>query len=87
MHLPSAAKLWHMPQPKVLPVPVPLLLLSEPLDVHAASYLAESARILSLSLISISSLINIITSPEHLFDIIIAHMFDNVNRNILVFYI
>ena len=59
MHLPSAAKLWHIPLLTVLPMPVALPLLSEPLEVHAASYLAESARILSLSLISISSLINI----------------------------
>ena len=86
MHLPSAAKLWQMPLLTVFPTPVPELLRLEPLEVQAASYLAESDKILSFSLMSKSSFINISDTfsltIERLFDSIIAHTFECVKREI-----
>lgn len=70
-------------------MPEPLLFLLEPLDVQAASYLAASDNILNFSLISISSFISILDIIslifEHLFDSIIAHMFEYVNRQLQEF--
>lgn len=70
-------------------MPEPLLFLLEPLDVQAASYLAASDNILNFSLISISSFISISDiislTFEHLFDNIIAHMFEYVNRQLQEF--
>lgn len=50
MHLPSAEKLWQIPHDTALPSPDPLLDLSDPLEVHATSYLAAAARIFSFSI-------------------------------------
>ena len=47
---PSAVKLWQMPTPPtVLPIPPAVLCRTVPLEEHETSYLADSARILSLS--------------------------------------
>ena len=42
MHLPSAAKLWHIPHAAALPIPSPPEARSVPLLVQATSYFAES---------------------------------------------
>ena len=55
MHLPSAAKLWQTPGRHVLPIAPLTPERLEPLEVHATSYFAESVRMLSLSIKSISS--------------------------------
>ena len=55
MHLPSAAKLWQIPQADALPVVPRFPLLSTPLDVQATSYFAASAKISSFSFMPISS--------------------------------
>jgi hypothetical protein len=47
MHRPSAANVWQQPPATALPIPF-LPGLSTPDDVQAASYLALSARIVSL---------------------------------------
>jgi len=53
MHLPSAAKLWHIPTPPtVFPTPLPSLRLTVPLDEHDTSYFAAAARIFSLPNVS-----------------------------------
>ena len=57
MHLPSAEKLWHIPDFLQFPIPVPSPCLSTPLDVQATSYLAASLKICSLSYIDICSCI------------------------------
>jgi hypothetical protein len=50
MQRPSAEKLWQMPILTVLPVMPALEPLLEPLEVQATSYLAESERMVSLSI-------------------------------------
>ena len=77
MHLPSAAKLWHIPQEAAFPMPSILPPLSTPLDVQAASYFALSPSILSFSKSS-----NPVTSQKKksnihsAFFIIAEHTFD-----------
>ena len=49
IHLPSAAKEWHIPQLAALPIPSLVFFLSLPLDEQDASYLAASERITNFS--------------------------------------
>ena len=49
MHLPSAVKLWQIPQPAAVPSVLFGLPRVVPLDAHETSYLAASARIFSFS--------------------------------------
>jgi hypothetical protein len=57
MHLPSAAKLWHMPGRQALPIAPLIPDRFEPLEVQATSYFAESVKMLSFSIRSISSFV------------------------------
>ena len=52
MHRPSAEKEWQHPAAMVDPIPLRRRPRSSPLEVQAASYLAASARIVSLSMSS-----------------------------------
>ena len=63
IHRPSAAKLWHIPLAHVEPILPFSAFLSTPLDVHATSYLAESASIFNFSSIEAFSSITITQSP------------------------
>ena|SRR5699024_5393489 len=87
IHLPSAEKLWHIPDLLQFPIPVPSPRRSTPLEVHATSYLAASVRILSLSynvisvcILSVISFSRPSVSISNICSIqILAHMFDFFN--------
>ncbi len=55
IHLPSAEKLWQIPERSQFPMPVPSPFLAVPLEVQATSYFAASVRIFSFSYIDIDS--------------------------------
>jgi hypothetical protein len=55
MHLPSAAKLWHMPLSLALPMPKGLFFLLLPLEEQETSYFAAPDNIFNFSCISIAS--------------------------------
>jgi hypothetical protein len=66
MHLPSAAKLWQMPDAKALPMPPALFVRSLPLEEHDTSYLAEAASISNFLIVSIAiHLTNIIPQSSN----------------------
>jgi len=47
IHLPSAEKLWQIPNERALPIEPGAPARSTPLEVHATSYLAASDKIVS----------------------------------------
>ena len=73
-HLPSAEKLWQIPQAFELPRDPFIPFLSTPLDVHATSYFAASARIRSFSCID-SPCLNSISFTSIISFIIHEYMF------------
>ena len=75
IHLPSAEKLWQIPQAFELPRDPFIPFLSTPLDVHATSYFAASARIRSFSCID-SPCLNSISFTSIISFIIHEYMFD-----------